>query len=304
MNQKGRVVGSLRVALASDVHLEFGDLDLKNNDGADVLVLAGDICVARELPNVDSRYHDRFHEFFARCAAEFKNVIYIAGNHEHYHGNFDSTLNIMREQLSKHNNIHVMEKEMIDLGDVTFLAGTLWTDFNKEDRSTMRTVTGVMNDFNCITAPGGRIHSWVDADRNLHYRDSKLSPEDLVKEHKDMLHFIDSVITSERIFAADRKYVVVGHHSPSKLSTKPQYEDDWEVNGAYSSDLTKFIKAHPEIKVWVHGHSHSRFSYMVGNTHIIANPRGYVGYESVADNFSLISFDINEDGSVKVDDFC
>jgi predicted phosphodiesterase len=268
------------------------------------LVLAGDICVAKELPYVDSRYYNRFHEFFARCASEFKDVIYIAGNHEHYHGYFDSTLNIMREQLSKHKNIHVMEKEMIDLGDVTFLAGTLWTDFNKEDRSTMRTVTGVMNDFKYITAPGERKYSWVDADRNLHYRDSKLSPEDLVKEHKDMLHFIDSVITSERIFAADRKYVVVGHHSPSKLSTKPQYEDDWEVNGAYSSDLTKFIKAHPEIRLWVHGHSHSRFSYMVGNTHIIANPRGYVGYESVADNFSLISFDINEDGSVKVDDFC
>ena len=282
----------MRVALASDVHLEFGDLDLKNNDNADVLVLAGDICVAKELPYVDSRYHNRFHEFFARCASEFKDVIYIAGNHEHYNGYFDSTLNIMREQLSKHKNIHVMEKEMIDLGDVTFLAGTLWTDFNKEDRSTMRMITGVMNDFKCITAPGGRKRSWVDADRNLHYRDSKLSPEDLVKEHKDMLHFIESVITSERIFAADRKYVVVGHHSPSKLSTKPQYEKDWEVNGAYSSDLTKFIKAHPEIKVWVHGHTHHSFDYMVGETRILCNPRGYAGYEQQESEWKLITVEV------------
>ena len=57
----------MRVALASDVHLEFGDLILKNDDNADVLLLAGDICVAKELPYTDSRYYERFHSFFTRC---------------------------------------------------------------------------------------------------------------------------------------------------------------------------------------------------------------------------------------------
>ena len=39
----------MRIAIASDLHLEFGGVALTNT-GADVLVLAGDICVARQLP--------------------------------------------------------------------------------------------------------------------------------------------------------------------------------------------------------------------------------------------------------------
>ena len=103
----------MRVALASDVHLEFGDLILKNDDNADVLLLAGDICVAKELPFTDSRYYERFHNFFSRCASEFKDVIYISGNHEHYHGTYDETHNILKTQLAKHTNIHVLDKEHI-----------------------------------------------------------------------------------------------------------------------------------------------------------------------------------------------
>ena len=83
------------------------------------------------------------------------------------------------------------------------------------------------------------------------------------------------------------KIVVVGHHSPCKQSTKPQYEKDVIVNGAYSSDLTEFILDHPEIKLWTHGHTHHEFDYMIGSTRIVCNPRGYDGYEGQADNFKL-----------------
>jgi len=37
----------MKIALASDIHLEFGDLDLTNDDNADVLILSGDICTAK-----------------------------------------------------------------------------------------------------------------------------------------------------------------------------------------------------------------------------------------------------------------
>ena len=39
----------LRIALASDIHLEFGPITLNNDENADVLVLAGDICVAKHF---------------------------------------------------------------------------------------------------------------------------------------------------------------------------------------------------------------------------------------------------------------
>jgi predicted phosphodiesterase len=39
----------MKIALASDVHLEFGHLEIENTDNADVLVLSGDICVAKNF---------------------------------------------------------------------------------------------------------------------------------------------------------------------------------------------------------------------------------------------------------------
>jgi hypothetical protein len=98
-----------------------------------------------------------------------------------------------------------------------------------------------------------------------------------------MLKLIDEVTK----YMATEKIVVVGHHAPSKLSTKPQYQDDVMVNGAYSSDLSEFILDRPMIKVWTHGHTHHTFDYMIGSTRIVCNPRGYHGYEDRADNFQL-----------------
>ena len=83
------------------------------------------------------------------------------------------------------------------------------------------------------------------------------------------------------------KFVVAGHHSPSKLSTHPKYQDDQLMNGAYSSDLSEFILDHPQIKLWTHGHTHHEFDYMIGSTRIACNPRGYIGYEPQADDFKL-----------------
>ena len=37
----------MKIALASDIHLEFGDIILKNTEQADVLILSGDICTAK-----------------------------------------------------------------------------------------------------------------------------------------------------------------------------------------------------------------------------------------------------------------
>ena len=39
----------MKIAVCSDLHLEFGDLYLNNDEGADVLVLSGDIFVASDL---------------------------------------------------------------------------------------------------------------------------------------------------------------------------------------------------------------------------------------------------------------
>jgi hypothetical protein len=47
------------------------------------------------------------------------------------------------------------------------------------------------------------------------------------------------------------------------------------MNGAYHSDLTDIMLDNPHIKLWTHGHTHNAFDYMIGETRVVCNPRGY-----------------------------
>jgi Icc-related predicted phosphoesterase len=119
--------------------------------------------------------------------------------------------------------------------------------------------------------------------RNSTRKYARLTPLDTVARHKNTLDYIKSVVESD----PNKKYVVIGHHAPSKKSTKPRYAEDIEMNGGYSSDLEDFILNYPQVALWTHGHTHDVFDYHVGNTRIICNPRGYEGYESRAEEFTL-----------------
>ena len=39
--------------------------------------------------------------------------------------------------------------------------------------------------------------------------------------------------------------------------------------------------------MWVHGHTHERYDYMIGSTRVVCNPRGYIKYEEIANTFEL-----------------
>jgi hypothetical protein len=230
---------------------------------------------------------NRYHEFFQRCAARFEHVVYIVGNHEHYHHDFAKTVLHLRDVLSYLPNLHVLEKDSLDVGDVTFLAGTLWTNMNQEDPHTLYSIRNYMNDFRCITNSTREVH-FRDDDGKFHTRVARFTPEDTVEEHKAMLEFVNTAIAAR----PDRQYVVVGHHAPSRLSTHAQYADEHMVNGAYSSDLNEFIQDHPQIRLWTHGHTHHNFDYQIGQTRVVCNPRGYHGHEQQAADWQLQTVEV------------
>ena len=64
----------MKLYVTSDLHLEFGDLDLKNQHNIDVLILGGDICVAKDVGR------ESVQDFFARCSDRFPDTILIMGN--------------------------------------------------------------------------------------------------------------------------------------------------------------------------------------------------------------------------------
>lgn len=284
----------MKIAVVSDIHLEFGDLDFDNTDGAEVLILSGDICVAKDITQRDpygvmgTEYRsNRYHDFFQRCAERFPHVIYVVGNHEYYNGDFGKALDHLRDVLGYLPNLHLLEKQAVTIGDVTFLGGTLWTDMNQEDPDTLYRIRSYMNDFRIITDSRDPVH-YRDSDGNFHTRVGRLSPETTVQEHRAMLKFVEEAIVAN----PTGRFVVAGHHAPSKLSTKPQYANDTMVNGAYSSDLNNFMIDHPQIKLWTHGHTHHEFDYMIGSTRVFCNPRGYIGHEEQADTWQLKTVDI------------
>ena len=59
------------------------------------------------------------------------------------------------------------------------------------------------------------------------------------------------------------------------------------MNGGFASNLSEFIMDRPQIKVWQHGHMHNVSDYMMGETRVVCNPRGYIKYEQRAKEFEL-----------------
>ena len=280
------------------MHLEFGDLDIVNTDNAEVLILSGDICVAADLDMRDRRQtelgfarwrSEMFHEFFERCAANFPHVIYIMGNHEYYHSDFATALTDVRRKLAHLSNLYIMERDVKVIGDVTFIAGTLWTDMNNSDPLTLSHMRTMMNDFRVITNSTTPVH-FKTQEGEFRTRVGKFSPEDAVTEHVKMKEYIQ--VVTDMLGKNTNKYVVVGHHAPSRRSTHAMYAHDTIMNGGYSSNMNDYILDHPQIKLWTHGHTHHVFDYQIGSTRIVCNPRGYVGHEARADEFELITVEI------------
>jgi hypothetical protein len=203
------------------------------------------------------------------------------GNHEYYHSDFATALDDMRRKLAHLSNLYILEREVKVIDDVTFVGGTLWTDMNNQDPLTLYHMRTMMNDFRVIhntTAPEGEFKTRV----------GKFTPEDAVAEHVKMKQYIQTVVQGNH----DTRYVVCGHHSPSKLSTHAKYANDTIMNGGYSSNLDEFIEDHPQIKLWTHGHTHHPFDYRIGETRVVCNPRGYIGHEPEADSWQLKTVEI------------
>ena len=266
---------SMKIKLVSDLHLEFSDINIQTDQNYDVLILGGDIMIAQDLhdhiaadfnPYSAGSFTDltrkqervqRFRDFFKRCSFQFPHVIYIMGNHEFYHGKFYAAIDYMREECAKYPNVYMLEQDMKIIDDVVFVGGTLWTDMNDRDPLTMNAIKDLMNDFRIV--------------RNDKREFAKMSALDVAIRHDKTLGYIKLIVQEHK----DKRCVVVGHHAPSFKSVSEQYASQTLMNGGYASDLSEFIMDHPQIKLWTHGHMHQPCDYVIGETRVVCNPRGY-----------------------------
>ncbi len=265
----------MRIQLVSDLHLEFADIFIKNENKADVLILSGDILVADDFHNQpaslswadvrDSGYDRskrtlRYRDFLKRVSFEFPHVIYIMGNHEHYHGKFDLSADLIRNTLGLLNihNIYLLDNDTKDIDGVRFVGGTMWTDCNKGDPMTQYHLEQCMNDFRIIRIAKEGFRKFL--------------PARTITEHIKTRDYIKTVVEGTD---ADMPVVVCTHHAPSALSIHEMYKHDHLMNGGYYSDLSHMLIDQPKIKLWTHGHMHQCFDYKLGDVRVVCNPRGY-----------------------------
>jgi len=236
----------MKINYISDLHLEcvelaFGDetiAGLRREVLGDVLVLAGDITVKNRV------------EWINQIAKQVDHIIYVLGNHEFYHNNLDSVYNKTKKRLD--DNVHLLQNESVILNGTTFHGTTLWTDFNQGNPISYMQCKNAINDFRLIRADNGT---------------SRFTPQRAHKEHRVARDFLANNVK--------RGDVVVTHMAPTMLSIHKKYCDDLHINGSYASDLSELIlDTNPAL--WFHGHMHDSFDYMVGDTHVLCNPLGYV----------------------------
>lgn len=250
-NSKGKMSNKTSsIALVSDIHLEFGACELTPTK-ADTLILAGDIVVA-------VRFKDENLDFFKKACDEYKNVIYIMGNHEHYGSEFKNTQEILRRKLASLRNLHFLDNESVTIDDIMFIGSTLWTSCNDRDPNVLNYVDNGLSDYQVIRDnPVRRFTSRNAAQVNF-----------------DSFIYLSCNVEINK----DKKIVVVTHHTPSFNSVHPKYGND-TLNYGFSNQYDQFITANPHIKLWVHGHTHDAFDYVIGETRVVCNPRGYYAVE-------------------------
>ncbi len=231
----------MKLHILSDIHVEFEAFVPPTTD-ADVIVLAGDIHVGRKgLDWALEQFPD-------------KPVIYVLGNHEYYGKAVPKLINEL-EKIAANTNVHLLERSSVEIGGVTFLGSTLWTDFELfgDPRIAGFEAQQKMTDFKKIRVSPrfSRLRS-VDASV-MHYRSKKWIQDELQKTVGEV--------------------VVVTHHGPSARSLPEHYRNDL-LSAAYVSDMDDFVSK-SNAALWIHGHIHSTSDYRLGNTRVVCNPRGY-----------------------------
>ena len=238
----------MKLWILSDLHIDVNHqhpLQLPDPRPAhDVVIIAGDICQGM-VEGV---------RFIAEQGLNAKPVLYIGGNHEFYGHDRWEELAAARAEAAKYPNIHVLERDRLMIGGVEFLGCTLWTDYTyagaEEQARAMHWVARVMSDHRLIRAGTS---AW--------------SPALALEEHLDSRAWLSDELGQ----SGGRRTVVITHHAPSRQSVQPRYVNDL-LSAAFASDLEDLIK---KADLWVHGHLHAPADYRLGNSRVVANPRGY-----------------------------
>ena len=251
----------MKIQLASDLHLEFlqrrfpGERLITPALQADVLILAGDIANGTQAIDLLKNWPVP--------------VLYLAGNHEFYNQSLERA-RIELRHAAQGTSIRFLDNDAIDFGAVRFLGCTLWTDYrltrNRTQRQSMDDAERQLNDHRLIRTQDGLFTASM-----------------ALAEHQHSRRWLEREL--DKPFGG--KTVVITHHGPHPLSVHPRYAGD-PANAAFVTDLSALLS---DAKLWLHGHVHDSFDYMVGGCRVMTNPLGYAHNRRQATKAKELSFE-------------
>ena len=237
----------MKIQVVSDIHLEFSgmdrELDVVAQAERDLLIVAGDLC---ERDNGEA---------WLRAQCEHSPVVFVCGNHEYYGADIDEIDKYYKELDEDIENLHVLQKRVVEFDGIRIAGCTLWTDFQGVDNYHLRLVQKGMADFNVITKRHANFTPDVSRGINMDHRNWLFQQKD-----------IDIVVT---------------HHAPSWQSITDYWKEHGQMlNPAFAGSSDDLIYALAPT-YWIHGHMHSFIRYWhdqkVDGTQVLCNPVGYAG---------------------------
>lgn len=282
---RGKVIDSTpsHIRVISDIHHDYNRSEKYLFDfGNDFIINCGDTGGdANTCINWNKNY--------------VKQGVVVAGNHLGYspsHPELDGVTihekNTKNTQLleisttfSGNNGIRLLSNSLTEHQGIVIIGSTLFTDFalygKDKIEQCMAYAKKYMNDFRYIYVVGHREYS-LNPDGTWKIKMKKRSESTVrpftPQDHAYFFNFSIGYIKEKVQEYKHKPIIIVTHHAPSPYSISPEYKGDI-LSAAFASNLNEFIIDNPQIRVWAHGHVHSPFDYILGQTRVVCCPFGY-----------------------------
>jgi Icc-related predicted phosphoesterase len=181
-------------------------------------------------------------EFVREICKNYKYVLFTTGNHEYAGFTLEEVDELFINLEVKHSNFYYLRpnRKVVELESHRFLGATLWYPITQD----------VKDQYN----------HWFD------FRTIKnLKMKDIKKAHEAALKYFTLNIKQDDI--------VVTHMGPSFRSLHSKYIGD-KANCFFMSNQEDLIYQ-TKPRLWIHGHVHDPFDYVLYKTRVITNPRAY-----------------------------
>jgi predicted phosphodiesterase len=218
----------------------------------DTLVIAGDI----------SHYNNQTVPFLSDISKEYKNILFVAGNHDYYidpstndYVSSKDRINKLKERVARINNVHFLDRTNIVIDGVSYSGCTGWYDNSYAYKVLGVSQQKLLSEFNRFP------------DSHYMYKNKRINYtiQDMEKLCLECMQFF-----------MENKYntnVFITHHIPLWRYIRDIFKYS-AMSSFYYFD-SKDVLDGIENTIWVYGHTHDEFKYENDGNYFLCNPVGY-----------------------------